>query len=239
MVFGVVMAGGVGSRMQNADIPKQFLPLGDKPIVMHTVEKFLACAKLDEIFIGVHADWLGYTDTLLDEFLSKSQRQRVHTVAGGLDRNETLLKAIQAIENLHGESDAHIIVTHDAVRPFVTVQMMEENIACAEKYGAVNTVVAAVDTIIISEDGEVIRAVPNRSHMYQVQTPQTFRMSLLKTLYNSLNDDEKAALTDACSICVMRDYPVHLVKGAYFNLKITTKDDYKIAQAMVSGDVLG
>ncbi len=238
MVFGAILAGGIGSRMRLADMPKQFLPLGDKPIIIHTLEKFLTCSKLEAVFIGIHADWVAYLNDLLNKYLLTSSRARVYTIIGGADRNESLLNVICAIENAYGESDEHIIVTHDAVRPFVTLHMIEENIECAQKYGAVNTVTPAVDTIVASTDGKVISNIPNRAELYQGQTPQTFRMSLLKELYLSLTDAEKGILTDACKICVVRNHPVYMVEGDYTNLKITTQSDYKIAQAIAREKLL-
>lgn len=232
MVFGAILAGGVGSRMHMADMPKQFLPLGDKPIAIYTLEKFLACSEFERLYVGVHADWINYMNELLAKYVP-SAVSFVQVVAGGSDRNETILNVINAIEADFGESDDHIIVTHDSVRPFVTSHMIKENILYAKQYGAVGTVIPAVDTIVTSSDGKVITDIPNRAQMYQAQTPQSFRMLLLKKLYFSLSKEEKDILTDACKICVVRDQPVHLVKGSYTNLKITTPEDYKIAQAIV------
>ena len=238
MVFGAILAGGVGSRMHMADMPKQFLPLGDKTIIIHTVEKFLTCAELETIYIGVHADWVNYMTDLINKYLPVDAKKKVHAICGGADRNGTILNIVDAIEADYGESDEHIIVTHDSVRPFVTLRMIEENIKYAKEYGAVDTVTAAVDTIVVSDDGKVISDIPNRNKMYQGQTPQSFKINLLKTLYNSLSDEEKGILTDACKICVVRNHPVYLVEGSYTNLKITTPGDYKIAQAMVGGNIL-
>lgn len=238
MVFGAILAGGVGSRMHMADMPKQFLPLGDKPIIIHTLEKFLTCSRFEAIYIGVHADWINYMTDLIEKYVPAALREKVRPVAGGSDRNTTLLNVIAAIEDAFGESDEHIIVSHDSVRPFVTLRMIEENIDYAAQYGAVDTVTPAVDTIVVSSDGKFISNIPNRAQMYQGQTPQSFRINLLKTLYHSLSDEEKGLLTDACKICVVRDHPVYLVEGSYTNLKITTPGDYKIAQAMVGGNIL-
>lgn len=238
MVFGAILAGGVGSRMHMADMPKQFLPLGDKPIIIHTLEKFLTCPELDAVYIGVHADWVGYMNDLIEKYLPESVAKNVTTIAGGSDRNETILNIVAAIEADHGESDEHIIVSHDAVRPFITLRMIEENIKYAREYGAVDTVIAAVDTIVVSEGGEFITDIPDRRKMYQGQTPQSFKINLLKELYNSLTPEEKGILTDACKICVVRDQPVYLVEGSYTNIKVTTPGDYKIAQAMVGGNIL-
>lgn len=236
MVFGAILAGGTGSRMHMADMPKQFLPLGDKPVVIHTLEKFLTCMRFDMIYIGMHADWVGYMNDLIERYVP-GQKERISVVVGGSDRNGTIFNIIHSIEDMYGSSDKHVIVTHDSVRPFVTIRMIEENIASAEEYGAVDTVIPSVDTIVVSENGQTITNIPDRSLMYQGQTPQSFRINLLKQLYESLNEEEKNILTDACKICVVRNYPVHLVKGSSTNVKITTPGDYKIAQAMVGGKV--
>lgn len=113
--------------------------------------------------------------------------------------------------------------------------MIIENIEAAEKYGAVDTVTSAVDTIVESEDGSFIKSIPNRDKMYQGQTPQSFKISLLKKLYNELSDEEKSTLTDACKICIVKNQPVYMIEGEVSNIKITTVSDYKIAQAMVGG----
>lgn len=237
MIFGAIVAGGVGNRMNLSGLPKQFLPLGEsqKPIIIHTLEKFLICEKLDFIYLGVNKDWLGYAEELLDKY--GIDKGKVFIVPGGKDRNLTILNIIEAIEKNHGESAEHIIVTHDAVRPFVTLRMINENIEAAKECGASDTVVKAVDTIIESKDGEFISFVPQRSYMYQGQTPQTFNMSELKKLYNDLTDEEKSMLTDACKIFSFRKRPVKLVEGDAFNIKITTVSDYKIAKAIIGGSL--
>lgn len=233
MIFGAILAGGTGSRMNIADMPKQFLPLGEKPIVVHTLEKFLLCDQFDAVYLGVHPSWVTHMQDLIDQYIKAEKK--IVVVPGGRDRNQTIMRVIEGIEADYGESDEHIIVTHDAVRPFITMRILEENIAGAKEFGAVDTVTAAVDTIVRSEDGKVISEIPERRRMYQGQTPQSFRMSMIKRLYLSLSEEEKGILTDACKICVVRDQPVHLVEGEISNIKITTISDYKIAQAMLGG----
>ena len=236
MIFGAILAGGTGSRMRIVDMPKQFLPLGEKPIIMHTLEKFLTCNQLDAVYVGVHPDWVGFMNDLVDKHLSHA-KEKIVVVAGGTDRNGTIMNIIDAIEETHGVSDEHIIVTHDSVRPFVSLRIIEENISAAKEYGAVDTVSPAVDTIVVSNDGEFITDIPERNKMYQGQTPQSFKITLLKELYASLSEDEKNILTDACKICVVRNHPVYLVDGSVTNMKITTPGDYKIAQALAGGNL--
>lgn len=233
MIYGAILAGGIGSRMNISDMPKQFLTLGDKPIIIQTLEKFLMCNRLDYIYVGVHSSWVSHMEDLLEKF--NLDDDKILITEGGADRNNTIINIISKIEKDHGMNDDDIIVTHDSVRPFVTLRIIEDNIDAAVKYGACDTVVSAVDTIVVSEDGDAIHSIPNRRFMYQGQTPQSFKMNMLKGLYNDLKQEEKEILTDACKICVVRNTPVKLVEGEVSNIKITTVSDYKIAQAMLGG----
>lgn len=233
MIFGAIVAGGVGNRMNLSGLPKQFLPLGKskKPVIIHTLEKFLMCEKFDYIYLGVHKDWTQYAEELIEKYGLSSEK--IVVVEGGKDRNLTILNIINAIEKNHEVGDNDIIVTHDAVRPFLTLKMINENIEAAKICGACDTVIPAVDTIIESKNGDEISSVPNRKYMYQGQTPQSFKMKKLKELYFDLGEEEKAVMTDACSIFIARNEPVKLVMGDTFNIKITTVSDYKIAEAIL------
>ena len=230
MVFGAILAGGTGSRM-GLDKQKQFLMLGEKPIIIHTIEKFLICNKIDHVYVGIHPDWIDYTQDLIDKYISTDNA--IVLVPGGTDRNSTIFNIVDAIETEFGEDEEHIIVTHDSVRPFVTLRIIEENIEAASKFGACDTVVEAVDTIVVSEDRNTILNIPDRRMMFQGQTPQSFKMSMIKNLYNDLTEKEKEILTDACKICCVRNVPVRLVRGEVSNMKITTIDDMKMAKAMI------
>lgn len=235
MIFGAIVAGGVGNRMNLSGLPKQFLPLGEskKPIIIHTLEKFLMCNQLDYIYLGVHKDWTQYAEELVEKYNLKSEK--IVIVAGGADRNSTIFNIIDAIEKQHGVSDGDVIVTHDAVRPFLTLRMINENIEAAKRCGACDTVISAVDTIVESKSGKEITAIPNRKYLYQGQTPQSFDIKKLKKLYLDLSDEEKSRMTDACGVFAIRNEPVELVMGDTFNIKITTVSDYKIAEAILGG----
>lgn len=233
MIFGAILAGGVGSRMNIADMPKQFLPLGNKPIIIHTLEKFLSSERVDYIYIGVHPEWEEHMINLINEYFNKN-KNKFKVVAGGGSRTDTVFNIIDRIERDFGESEENIVLTQDSVRPFVTKKMIEENIDAAIKHGAVNTLSRAVDTIVVSNGERFIENIPDRSHMYYGQCPQSFNISLLKKYYALLSDEQKSALTDACKIFVLNNHPVYIVDGDYTNLKITTMGDYKIAQAIES-----
>lgn len=231
MIFAAILAGGVGSRMNIADMPKQFLPLGNKPIIIHTLEKFLSCKRIDCIYIGVHPEWEDHMNKLIKEYFIDF-KNKFKVISGGGSRTDTLFNIVNSIEKDFGENKDNIVLTHDSVRPFVTLKMIDENIDAALKYGAVNTLSRAVDTIVISNGEDFVKSIPDRSRMYHGQCPQSFNISLLKKYYNKLSSEDKIALTDACKIFVLNNHPVYIVEGDYTNLKITTMGDYKIAMAI-------
>ena len=237
MIFGVIVAGGVGSRL-GADMPKQFLKLADRPIIIYTLNTFLQCPELEDIYIGIHPEWLEYMARLVQEYIPEQEWLRVHLVPGGTERNETIMNVITQIEQEFGNGEAHYIITQDGVRPFVTRRLIEEHVKAVLQYDAVDTAIPAVDTIILSEDGRTVKDIPERKYLYQSQTPQSFRMDLLNNLYLGLTQEEKGILTDACKICIVRQVPVHIVAGEVSNMKITTAADYKIAQVMAENGEL-
>ena len=231
MIFGVIVAGGVGMRL-GADRPKQFLDLNGKPIIMHTLQAFLECRELDQIYMGVHPEWMEHMANLVGTYVEKEEQERVHLVPGGAERNETIMNVIDQIEADFGTEDVHYIITQDGVRPFVSQRLIKEHVEAVAAFDAVDTAIPAVDTIIVSMDGETISEIPERKYLYQSQTPQSFRMDLLKKLYMELTEDEKKILTDACKICTVRGVPVRMVMGDVTNMKITTAADFEIAKIM-------
>lgn len=236
MIYAGILAGGIGSRMGNVPLPKQFLDLDGKPILVHTVEKFLLTSEFDKIFIATPQKWISHTkDTLRKHHITDD---RVEVVQGGSDRNETIMNIISAAEKENGISDDDVIITHDAVRPFLTRRIIKENIESVLKYGAVDTVITATDTIITSADGDSIQSIPVRSDMYQGQTPQSFNVNLLRNSYNDLSDEDKQIMTDACKILVVAGKQVKLVMGELYNIKITTPYDLKVANSIIKGGML-
>lgn len=233
MIFGVVLAGGIGSRMGNVDKPKQFLHIGKKPIIIHTIEKFIINDKLDKVIVMCPSQWIAYTTDLLKKHLPDSD---VAVVAGGDIRNQTIMNCIAYIEENYGLDEETALVTHDAVRPFVTQRIIDENIEMAQKGVACDTVIPATDTIVESENGSTIKNIPNRKHYYQGQTPQSFRAKRFKDLYNSLTDEEKEILTDAAKVFVVKGDEVALVNGETFNIKVTYPYDLQLAETLLGGE---
>ena len=226
MVYGVILAGGIGSRM-GGDKPKQYLNIKGKPIIVYTIEKFFSVPDFEKIIVLCPKQWVEHTKNIIEKHIAPAG-DRVQVIQGGETRNETIMNAIKFIENEGNLNDDTVIVTHDSVRPFVTHRIIKENIEAALKFGACDTVFPSSDTIVESVDGEVISNIPERSKMYQGQTPQSFKALKLKNIYNSL--------TDAAKIFVMKGVKVALVEGATFNLKITYPYDLRVAKSLLEDE---
>lgn len=234
MVFGVILAGGIGSRMGNVEKPKQYLTVGDKPIIIHTLEKFFVHDSFEKIIVLCPSQWVEHTKNLVKKHLKESER--VVVIQGGDTRNETIMNSIRYIEENYGLDEDTIIVTHDSVRPFLTYRIIEDNIRYAREFGACDTVIPATDTIVESVDGQCISNIPDRKCMYQGQTPQSFKAKKLKELYLGLTEAEKEILTDAAKIFVIKGEKVHLVEGEVFNIKITYPYDLRVAETLIKGE---
>lgn len=231
MTYGVILAGGIGSRM-GGDKPKQYLTVKDKPIIIYTIEKFLVVPEFEKIIVLCPKQWVEHTKNLVEKHAAKAG-DKVVVIEGGSTRNETIMNAIKFIDSEGNLNDDTIIVTHDSVRPFVTHRIIMENIAAAKEFGACDTVVPATDTIVEALDNTVISNIPDRSKMYQGQTPQSFKALKLKNMYDALTEEEKNILTDAAKIFVIKGKKVALVQGETYNMKITYPYDLRVAKSLL------
>ena len=233
-VFGVVLAGGIGSRMGNVEKPTQFMAVGGKPIIVHTIEKFAVNPQFERIIVLSPKQWIKYTQDVIRKYIVDSSR--IDVIQGGVTRNDTIMNAIAHIEVRYGLDEETIIVTHDSVRPFVTHRILEDNIRYAKEMGACDTVIPATDTIVESMNNQYITNIPDRSKMYQGQTPQSFRAKKLRDVFDALTAEEKEILTDACKILVLKGEKVHLVDGEVFNIKITYPYDLRVAESLLAAE---
>lgn len=227
MVYAAVLAGGSGLRM-GGNMPKQFLCVADRPIIIRSIDAFLMSGSVDRIFVAVSSDFLDYTKGLVAEHIGDSSK--ITVVKGGRNRNETLLNVLRNIERIN---DDDVILTHDAVRPFIDKRIIDENISAAREYGACNTVVPAVDTILRSSDGKFIESVPVRSEIFHAQTPQSFGVKKLLALYENLSDEDMEKFTDSCSVFLSAGERVFLVTGDRNNIKLTYPEDIERAENII------
>lgn len=229
MVTAAILAGGKGSRM-GSDMPKQFLHIGGIPVIIRSINAFLDAGQVDNIIVSVCSDYLGYMKELIASHI-KSDKE-IFLITGGSTRSETLFKIISFMKE-RGISKGDVVLTHDAVRPFINERIISDNIEGARKHGACNTCVPAVDTMLISEDGNFIDSVPDRSKLFHAQTPQSFDALKLWNLMSGMDEDIMNTLTDGCSVFTFCSEPVYIVRGETYNIKITYPDDIIRAESII------
>jgi 2-C-methyl-D-erythritol 4-phosphate cytidylyltransferase len=234
MVFGIILAGGSGERMGGGELPKQFALLGGKPLIIYSVEEFLASDKIDATVVVCPGEWEEYLREMLYAKYYCGSESELHIVTGGATRNDSLQNACTYIRKNLSTDPADIVVTHDAARPFVTQKMIEDNLDAIESCDAVCTAIPATDTILYVQDDENVSGIPKRSEYYQAQTPQTFRLDSFCELYAQLSEEERADATDACKIFALTGRKVKLAPGDASNIKITVPQDIIIAEAILS-----
>ena len=223
MIFAGICAGGKGERF-GGDVPKQFLTLKGKPVIMHSVEAFLRYGECERIFVAVSDRWVEYCRELFAHYNS------ISVIEGGADRGETVERLVDAAY-AKGGSDGDIIATHDAARPFVDVDVIGRCVEAAEEFGVSGTAVAARDTVLQCRDG-LVTAAPLRSEMFLAQTPQCFKLGIFRKIWGELSDREKAAATDVCGMFYRAGVSVKIIEGGERCFKITTEDDLKRAEQM-------
>lgn len=231
MNFAAILAGGHGTRMGATDKPKQFQLLGEKPVLIHTLEKFVVMDEFERVLLLCPAEWVEAAKDLIATHIATSEK--IVVLAGGATRSGTVQNAIAWIEENYETDSETVLVTHDSVRPFVTYRIIQDNLAALKTHDACDTVIPASDTIVVSEGGQTIDNIPVRGSMYQGQTPQSFKLQALKEVYAQLSAEEEEQLTDACKAFVLRGRSVGLVEGEPFNIKITYQVDLRIAHALL------
>lgn len=223
MVFAAILGGGKGLRM-GSTLPKQFLEIDGEAIIIKSLRVFAESGLLDAILLAVPESYIAYTRRLIERSGLLTETLPIHVISGGESRSQSLKKTLEFFRETYG-LEGNIILTHDAVRPYIDKRIIEENIAAAMKYGAANTCVPATDTVFLSEDGRFMGEVPPRKTVFHCQTPQSFKADLLWELINKLPAGEFDALTDGCSVFTRFHLPVSMVEGSPENVKITYPKD--------------
>ena len=224
MVYAVILAGGSGTRM-GTEVPKQFLNICSRPVIIRSADAFLDSGLCDHVIITVPAEFTDYTRSLIKQYRPDDNTD---VIAGGKNRNSSLLNALEFIKQNKPYDGDTVVLTHDAVRPFINKRIIEDNIKAVREFGGCNTVVKCVDTVLVSDDGKFISSVPERKKLYNAQTPQSFNFKELLNIYEKMTDDEKENMTDACSVFLKYGKKVALVDGAQNNIKITYKNQKQI-----------
>ena len=229
MNIALILAAGTGSRMGNADKPKQFLPIYGKPLMVHTIEAFEMNPEVDAIVISTNSEYIDDVKVMCKQYdLSKVKS----VVAGGATRQISVFNGLKGVQEV-GAKDDDIVIIHDSARPLISQKIIADNIKACKQYGAVDTVIKASDTIVHSKDEETITDIPPRKELYQGQTPQTFKMSIIMKAHEEALKNEIPNVTDDTKLVLSQGIAVHLVEGDKLNFKITTFDDLMMLKALL------
>ena len=217
--FAIIVAGGKGLRM-GGELPKQFIPVEGRPVLMRTLDTFYACDSSIQIVLVLPRDHQPYWQELCREY----QFAVPHRIAdGGATRFHSVQNGLALVD-----APEALVAVHDGVRPFVSHEVISRCYQDAEQYGAVVPVTPVVETVrhLLPKGSETV----NRDAYRLVQTPQTFRASLLRRAYEQPYMD---AFTDDASVVEALGAAVHLVEGNRENIKLTTPFDLTVARALL------
>lgn len=228
MIGAVVLAGGQGKRMQSK-VQKQYLLLSGKPLIVYALEAFEK-SPVDKIVLVTGAGEEDYAQETIVNAYGFSKVSAV--VAGGKERYHSVYEGLKQLE------DCEYVLIHDGARPMVTEEIIGRAIAGARQYRACVVGMPVKDTIKMANEDEFAEITPDRSRLWQVQTPQAFSYELVRTAYDEIMADPalQSGITDDAMVVESRtDCKVKLIKGSYENLKVTTPEDLLLAEALLSG----
>jgi len=234
-VVVIIPAAGLGTRMSSApgtkgkpSASKQFTELGGTPILIHTLRKFAASPEVSEICIALRGNEIEGFRTRLEKEAKDVLRKTIHLVEGGDHRQHSVANALSSVS----ASADDIVLVHDAVRPFVTEEIIHDVIRAAQKFGAAIAGLPAVDTVKQVErtsDGALITATLPRERVVMAQTPQGFRYDVLKKAFDEAAADGFVG-TDEASLVERSGHEVAVVMGSPRNIKITAPADMELAE---------
>lgn len=232
MNYAIILAAGVGQRMRNGGMPKQFLKLMGKPIVVYTLEKFEQCEDVDKIVIVCHGGYTDYMKKIIDLYqITKVEK----IIVGGKDRQESLCQGLEVVKEVGGRDD-DIVIIHDGVRPLVDITTIQENIRVAKMYGCAITAHPVTETVVITDkDSAKIDDLKKRSDTYSMTAPQSFQIGKILYAYEKLKDIDcgDVPLLDAAMVYAKTIGDIQIVKEQGLNIKITTPEDYYYLKAIL------
>jgi 2-C-methyl-D-erythritol 4-phosphate cytidylyltransferase len=223
MNCAIIVAAGKSERM-GANTDKAFLSLGQKPVLAHSLQAFEDCEDIDAIVLVVRKDRVEGAGKMAQIF---GCSKVIGVVAGGSKRQASVLNGLNALSD-----DTRIVTVHDGARPCVTPELISETIKTAKRYGSAIAASRITDTVKYVERGLKINKTMDRTKLWAVQTPQTFKLDLLKKAFDYIQEKEITVTDEAAAVELISD-EVRLVETTEPNIKITTADDLPIAAAML------
>ena len=229
MNIAVIFAGGSGQRMRSGDIPKQFLHLHQKPIIIYTLELFEKHPMIDAIVVACKEDWIGH----LEELVYKYRIEKVKKIVpGGKTGQMSIYNGLLAAKEVADDQPA-VVLIHDGVRPLINEQTITDNIKSVEEHGSAITTAIVKETILVVNEDESIAHVPDRSRSRVAKAPQSFWLSDILAAHERARKDGIFDFIDSCTMMKHYGASLYLVDGPYENIKITTPDDFYTMRALL------
>lgn len=229
MNIAIIFAGGSGVRM-GAGVPKQFLEINGKPIIVHTLQLFQYHNQIDKIYISVLEEYISYMEDLVEEYrLSKVAK----VISGGDTAQDSIYNALKCAQAENPEDS--IVLLHDGVRPFVSYDVISRNIAGVKENGNAITCTSCFETILVSKSGDQVDDVPYRKETFAAQAPQSFYLKDIIAAHDVVRASENGYenMVDACTIIRSQNIPAHMVPGNRGNIKVTTPEDVYMFRALL------
>ena len=229
MNIAIILAGGYGSRFLNESnkFPKQFYEFCRKEVIAYSLETFNKHPQIDKIVVVSNIEYIKKTE----EIISKYNFEKViGVVPGGITRQASVYSAIDFLSN-NGFGNPNVLI-HDAARLLVSKQVISNNIKALEEAKAVSTILPCTDSMILSEDGQTVTEPLDRSKIYVVQTPQSFKLDLLRSAHKFAQTLNIYDSTDDASLMKLLNQEVKLVQGNKANMKLTTEEDLIFIKAI-------
>lgn len=227
-VSALIFAGGTGKRMNTKTLPKQFLELHGKPIIIHTIEHFESHPEIMDIVVVCVDDWLDYCKDLLAKFNIKKVSQ---VVPGGETGQMSIFNGLEALREKYQGNDDYVLI-HDGVRPLIDEETISKNIESVKKYGTAITVKPVIETVVQVDEEDIINNVIERSTCQTAVAPQSFVLSEIYSLHMRAQAEKLFDMTDSATLARYFGLPLHTVMGGSENIKITTPSDFYIFRAI-------
>lgn len=230
MNYALIFAGGVGSRMHTQAMPKQFLEVHGKPIIVHTLNHFQQHPMIDGICVVCVADWLSH----LNELIVKYHLDKVNWVcAGGATAAESQYIGLKELVN-GGACHTDTVLIHDGVRPLITAELIDDCIESVKQHGSAITVAPAIETIIQTADDGTVRTIIPRDECMLARAPQCFTVGAIMAAHEKAKDEGLTSFIDSASLMLHYGNPLHIVQGSAENIKVTTPADFHICTALLA-----
>ncbi len=228
--IAIIFAGGSGARM-GSGLPKQFIEVGGKPIIIHTLDIFEEHPEVDEIYVACKEDYISKLEKMVQRHMISKVKK---IVPGGATGQDSIYNALIAAKENNNTDDA-IVLIHDGVRPRITNELVDEVLETVKQYGTAITCSAMYETPVISHDGKTIEEVPPRAPFYTAQAPQCFYLGDVLDAHAKMRAEnpEYKGVVDTCTMMKMLGRDVKLVVGPRGNIKVTTPEDIYIFRAML------